>query len=277
MTTLQPLEKAVAKLNAKTPIGAALRTDEWAGVPVALRERAQFSAGVESARVLQTIQNKLRKTLELATEQVKRGEAFVTRSSFVGDLRKLVQDEGLGTGKGGLTDLSSARRLRLIFDMQTQQAQEYARWKMEQDPDILDAYPAQRLVRIESREVERPWASRWNEAGKAVAWDGASKTEMVALKNSPIWAQLSRFQTPWPPFDFGSGMGVEDVDRAEAERLGLLAKDAQIEMPEVDFNKDLSASVAGMDPEMIAQLKAQFGDQVEISNGVAKWKGRQHE
>lgn len=45
---------------------------------------------------------------------------------------------------------------------------------------------------------------------------------MVALIESPIWAKLSRFGNPYPPFDFGSGMGVDGVSYADCEKLGLL-------------------------------------------------------
>jgi hypothetical protein len=30
---------------------------------------------------------------------------------------------------------------------------------------------------------------------------------MIARKDSPIWEALSRFGTPYPPFDFNSGCG----------------------------------------------------------------------
>lgn len=44
---------------------------------------------------------------------------------------------------------------------------------------------------------------------------------MVALKSAPVWTNLSRFGRPYPPFDYGSGMGMEDIGREEAVELGL--------------------------------------------------------
>ncbi|MHB9007004.1 MAG: hypothetical protein ACYDC1_08730 [Limisphaerales bacterium] len=57
LSTPIPFALAVQRLNGKTPIGSKLRSAEWAGVPLALRERAQFTAGIESARIVQGIQD----------------------------------------------------------------------------------------------------------------------------------------------------------------------------------------------------------------------------
>ena len=65
---------------------------------------------------------------------------------------------------------------------------------------------------------------------------------MIALKGDPIWAAISRFGTPWPPFDFGSGMGVEDIDWEEAVELGVLKKDDP--PPKVE-SKDINDGLEG--------------------------------
>lgn len=54
---------------------------------------------------------------------------------------------------------------------------------------------------------------------------------MIALRNDPIWRGISRFGSPVPPFDFNSGMGLEEVNRFEAEALG-------VELPEDDLDVD---------------------------------------
>lgn len=273
---IQPLPEAVAKLGARTPVGAKLRSAEWAEVPLALRERAQFSAAVESVRLLDGIQRKLQKQAGMLRERVARGEAFVDRDSFIADIRALAEAEGVVTtgarGAGTVRDIRSNARLGLIFDMQTRQSFNYARYKMDQDKDVLNAYPAQRLIRSESRREPRDWADRWRMAGGRVGWEDALQTPMVALKTSPIWAALSRFGTPWPPFDFGSGMGLEDVDRAEAVNLGLLADDQEIKPSLEDFNADLEASVRGLGVESRRELLDTFGDQVQIQGDFVRWK-----
>ena len=68
---------------------------------------------------------------------------------------------------------------------------------------------------------------------------------MIALKTDPIWTKISRFGHPWPPFDFNSGMGVRDVSRADAIRLGVIqAADPPPKMPETKpMNDDLEVRV----------------------------------
>lgn len=267
----KPLEQAVEKISAKTPIGSVLRSAEWADVPLALRERAFLSSGIESARFLQTAHDKIKKSISLQRERVKNGDALIDRSSFIADLRKIAKSEGIPVDpaqRGGLQDITSRKRLGMIFDIQTQQAQEYARWKAEQDPDVLDAFPAQELIRLESRDVPRLWINRWLAVGGTL-----HNGRMIALKNDPVWRAISRFGTPWPPYDFNSGMGLEDIDRDQAEALGLIAPGDTTEPAQEDFNTELQASVRGLSPAIQRQLTAFFGDQVQITDGTAKWTG----
>lgn len=271
---IAPLAEAVAKIDARTPIGAALRSDQWADVPVALRERAQFSANVESVKLLQAIQDKLQKRIGLVREQVANGDALVDRTSFIADIRAIAVAEGVQTagkdGAGTIRDIRSSARLGLIFDQQTRSAAGFADWKMGQDADVLDAFPAQELVRIEDRQEPRDWPSRWLAAGGPMFG-----TRMIALKTDQIWAKISRFGTPWPPFDFNSGMGVEDVSRAEAEDLGLIAPSGPVAAAAPaavpSFNDNLQASVGDLNPALVAQLQQAFGPQIEIVGSIIRW------
>jgi len=184
---------AVEKIRAKVPVGSPLNTAEWQTVSAGLRDRAQLSAKVENLRFLQRVQDRLTQALELVRrpgEGTDGGEgAYQDRSGFIAELQKLAREEGLDPRNdpstsnqyGGLQDPTSERRLRLIYDTQIEQAQEYARWKAEQDPDVLDAYPAQEFTRVEARKAPRTdWAQRWEDAGGEV-FEG----RMIALKNSP--------------------------------------------------------------------------------------------
>jgi hypothetical protein len=109
--------------------------------------------------------------------------------------------------------------------------------------------------------------ARWAEAGGTLQAGG----RMIALKSDPIWSEISRFGHPWPPFDFGSGMGVRGVSREEAVRLGLLAPDEKVQPQEADFNARLQASVSGLDSEQLDDLAEVFGDQVAFSGGTIQW------
>lgn len=289
--SLGPLAEAVKKLDQRTPVAAKLSSAEWARVPLALRERAQFSAGVASVRFLAEVQDQMRKRLAWEKESVANGEAFVDRGSFISHMREIAEQEGLDTTsdgragqRGTVRDIRSARRLGLIYDMQNNMATEFSRWKMDHDADVLDEFPAQRLL-PSTADKPRPdefWRGRWAEAGSAVGWLGASPGDMVALKTSPIWTALSAFGVPWPPFDYGSQRMLEDVDRAEAEAIGLLQPDRPVPQfgeqggsgPQ-EFNDELAMSVRNNVPEMQTWLKDEFGDQVDIDpkSGVATWQG----
>lgn len=273
-----PIQEAIDKLGTKTPVASKLKTAEWARMPLALRERSQFSAGVESIRVMGAIQNKLMLNLQQRQEQLSNGKmAYISRDAFIGDIRQIGLDEGLDTNEGNvLTNIVSAKRLGLIYDMQTESARGFARHKLDNDVDALAVIPAWRFTGSTAKHPRDDWERRWSAAGGRTGWVGALKGEMVALKTSPIWAALSRFGTPWPPFDFGSTRELEDVWRDEAEALGLVKPSDTVEpTAEQDFNDQVEASVSDWKPDQIATLEGTFGDQVDVlpGSGKVQWKG----
>ncbi|MCS6244632.1 MAG: hypothetical protein H2172_16240 [Opitutus sp.] len=260
--TTQPLPAAVRRLESKTPVASPLRSAEWAQLQLGHRDRAFFSAGVEQARTIALLQDGIRQALDQS------GTTTMDRSKFVATIRQAL---GAPEGDSGeLTDLVSRRRLETIYDFQTEDALEYARWDAGNAPAILDAFPAQELVRIEDREDPRDWAERWAEAGGEF-FGG----RMVALKDDPLWTKISRFGRPWPPFDFGSGMGLEDIARDEAEAMGLLGPDDLVRPPDLDFNHALEASIPKATPAVMEGFKQLFGDQVDVGrDGKVVWQGQ---
>ena len=168
-----------------------------------------------------------------------------------------------------MTDPYSKRRLDVLRETNVQQARGYAQHLEGTTEGALLAFPAQELVRIEDREHPRDWIVRWHAAGGRFS-DGG---RMIALKGDPIWTKISRFGTPWPPFDFNSGMGVEDIDRDEAISLGLIGEDdPPPEVPDFGFNDDLEAELPqdGI-AETDKMLRETFGDQVDIRGTTAHW------
>lgn len=159
-----------------------------------------------------------------------KGEGFnpsLVRTRAQNYLRELGYQPEPGT-EGGLTDLSSDKRVDLIIDTQTKMAQGYARHEAAQDPDVLEDFPADELYRQRESKQRRDWDVIWNTQRAALGADTSASLAtskdgpFVALKNDPIWTAISRFGNPYPPFDFGSGMWVRDADDALAERLGVL-------------------------------------------------------
>lgn len=272
------LREAVQLLSGKTPIGSILRTAEWQKIPLELRLRALFSAGVESARVLQRIHDALNLAITNARGQAEGarkgtgepGTFKMNRQKFIADIRELALAEGLVPAddalEGTLQDITSEARLDLIFRTNMEQAREYAFWKRGQKQTILDAWPAQELIRVEPRRVPRNWEERWVAAGGEF-----HQGRMVALKTDEIWTRLSRFGTPWPPFDFNSGMGLKEINREEAIDLGLIEKDEAVEPMEEQFNSRLKASVRGLNPTFKDALKTIFGEQIDVSGDDVQW------
>jgi hypothetical protein len=250
----KPFAEAIESRQVRQLLPTDLRTKLLAEIPAELRERAMFSAGVTNAEFLQRASDGIDALVAGKTD----------RATQRAELKKTLASLGYQAvpgEEGSLTDLSSDRRLNLILDTNLQQAQGYGRWAQGQDAGILDQWPAQELVRMRESEHPRDWATRWAAAGGEF-FGG----RMIALKNDPIWKAISAFGLPYPPFDFNSGMDVEDVSREEAVDLGLIAPDAQIAAQSRDFNTDLQAT-----PEVrSAALKDALGESLA---GIAQFVG----
>lgn len=279
MPPLSPFREALAKLAGRAPIGADLSSSQWADVPEALRERAFFSARVTNAQYAQDIKDRVESILNPV--QVKRAdrvtpanpEGYVTEglnlASARAELKQMLQSIGYDPGAkaGGLQDLSSDARINLQLEMNVESAQGFGNFLQGQAEGALDAFPAQELFRAEDRKDERPWPTRWMQAGGQV-FGG----RMIALKSSPVWEAISAFGTPYPPFDFNSGMWVRDIDRLEAIDLGLMGEADTAEPVVEKFNARLEASARGLQPELLESLRQSFGDQVDISGDAIKWR-----
>lgn len=200
------------------PVPTTALASELAQLPATLRAQMLFSARLEILRPLLTIGENVGKILE--------GGGSLSESRR--DIRKALEASGYVPGGDGLLDHTSSKRLNLILQQNIRSARNYEKLMNGMDPDALEMFPAQELVRVYRRTEPRDWKHRWAAAGGTF-----SGGRMIALKTAPIWTNLSRFGTPWPPFDYGSGMGVADVSRAEAESFGLLEPTDQL-TPSVD-------------------------------------------
>lgn len=149
--------------------------------------------------------------------------------------------EGFEPAKpGSLKDLSSDRRLDLVIDTNLKMIHGAGQFAKANDPDIIDAFPCWELYRLESRKEERGWRERWVAAGGKLYGPSA---RMIARKDDSIWSNLGPFKNPYPPFDYNSGMWTEDVDRAEAESLGVIKPSTVVAPQELDLNAGVSAAV----------------------------------
>jgi hypothetical protein len=250
-----PFAEALQSRKAKRILPTTAGSAELAELPAQIRERAMFSARTANAGYLAKMDRLLSEMTSPATRSA-RGESAIDPGTFRLQMRAELEKLGYQPepGKAGsLTDLGSDARLNLIVKMQTEQAYGYGQHVQGQDPDLLDMFPCQELVRIEGRKEERDWISRWVRAGGKL-YGG----RMIARKDDGIWTAISRFGTPYPPFDFGSGMGLRDVDRKEAESLGVI-KRSDIVKPDT---RRLTDNVEAAMPKGISSGLAQALQQV---------------
>lgn len=247
--SLAPDRAAVEKFEARKATPSKMTSAEWARVAPAIREKCFFSARVNDAETL----GKMRELIGKAVDTAKRNpdEALVTQEKFISEMKSYLRGRGYDVDGTALTDIASRRRLSLIYKMNYDEAREYAKYTRGQDSDALFMYPAQEFLRVEPRRVPRTdWQTRWRAAGGKI-YGG----RMIALKSSDVWKNLSRFDRPYPPFDFGSGMGVEDIDRDEAIALGLLPADEPVdEIPDFDDALETEVSLERIPEDIVKEI-----------------------
>lgn len=216
---------------AKSVLPTSLSSAQLAKLRAEFRERSNFSARMENAAYLQYSADRfdalIQGQLDGATVRANLKDVL----DFL-DVGAASPDE-----EDTILDPRSDARLNLRINMEAAATQGYGGWQQGQDPALLDYYPAQELYRAEFRMIPRDWLARWQDAGGEL-YEG----RMIALKNDPIWSAISAFGTPYPPFDYNSGMDVRDVDRLEAMRLGIITRDEQVPPATRDFAADAGTS-----------------------------------
>lgn len=253
ITTDRPLRDAVSTISRKTPVGLPLTSAEIDLLPGEFKLRAMVSARVEDERLLAEMQSSLQARIELA----KKDGRTMDRGVFIEEMRELLWQGGYkrpdGVKRGSLRDMKSTRRLGLIWDMNLAQAQGYAQWLAGMTETARLMVPCLELVRVRERMEHRNWPEVWERAGGEFFGGPGSNADypfspgrMIAAKDDPIWQRISRFGTPWPPFDWGSGMGLKPIRRMEAEALGVLGPDDLVAAMDTPFNDGARASLKGI-------------------------------
>lgn len=246
-------EEAIQSAELKSILPTSLNSEWLQRLRPQWRERARFSARMANVDFLQRMDDLILKILTPVTVERSPGEFVVEGMDYAEarlELKRTLEsiEYKAPPGKEGtIEDISSDQRLNLIIDHNVKSAQNYGYWQQGQDPILLDEWPAQELYREEFREEPRNWRDRWTQAASASGDKIAASVwrrtgRFIARKDSGIWRALSRFGTPYPPFDFNSGMGIKDVDRDEAERLGVIKPSETVTPQDRGFNQDLKMS-----------------------------------
>jgi len=232
-----PFARALDALRVRSLLPTTGRTADLAQVSADILERATFSARTNSSYYLSRIADVTDRLVGAPGSGRQIGKAKAAQT-----LREALRELGYHPGThgpvpGSLQDFSSDRRIKVIIDTNTDQALGYGQHIAGQSPVLLDAFPAQELYRQRASRMERPWTSIWQDHGGTLHGG-----RMIALKNDPIWTAISRFNRPYPPFDFGSGMWVRDVSRKDALSLGVPGLETPIQPQTRNFNEDLAAT-----------------------------------
>lgn len=236
-----------------------LPSSEWDKFSAAIKNRAFFSANIASAKFLDEARSAVADMLQ---------QGGGSRAEAVSRIMQAARQEGLSQDAASLRDPGSVARANVIVSTNAGMAAGYVKAQLSNTYGARLAFPAQELVRIEEREKPRNWQVKWQGAGGRL-FSG----RMIALKEDPIWIRISRFGNPYPPFDFNSGMGVEDVSLDEAVSLGVIEEGYQPPeaSPIESFNASLEADLQLQDSAVIELLKRTFGDRVKLENGILKW------
>jgi hypothetical protein len=236
---------------------------------VQVRDRVFFSARVLNAQVLQGFKNGVAAVLKGETNPAK-------QRLRIKDLLDSISYRPKSGKEGTIEDLSSNARLNLMLNTNVSMLRGFGQWMEGNQEGALDAFPAQELVRVAERHEPRDWEEIWSEAVETLgdsttATDGDSG-RFVAMKNDPIWIEISDFGLPYPPFKFNSGMGVEDVSYEDAVDLGVMdPDDSPIQPPNLGMNDGLQASVEGLDRELAQVLAQGLSPFVELVGGELRF------
>lgn len=205
--------------------------------------------------------------LRLEARRLLRAFGYTAERGFPGDAGRGVP---VGT-PGTLTDLSSERRLNLIFDIQSKLARGLG--QQQRGLARMDTFPAWELIRMETRAMPREWLERWDTAGDNVDFSGVYSLEgrMVAHKKSPIWAALGSsalfedaLDVDHAPFAFGSGMGLRETSLSDLSGVDMLAPLTQAETAAPDTEEV---------PEYIDPSDF-IGGESTVKALLKKWKAR---
>lgn len=268
-------------VSGRKEVASRLDSAGWQTVPYQLRDRAFFSSKVNDLQTLSDMKSRIQTALDWTLG--KENGPVMDGQRFAKDMRGILINGGVrtadGPGVGTLRDIMATRRLELVWNVQTSMARGFAGMKTGMDPDLLDAVPGFLFTRISPRRNPRPdsfWRDRWSRACAMANYEGCIEEPMMCLKTSPVLralGSLGPFGNPFDPFDYNTGMGLEDQDRDACEAVGLLERNEPVEPVKVpDLDQRMEEGVSNIRPELLDRLDLYFGDQVSVNGDKAVWR-----
>ena len=256
----------------------------WQSVAPAIRQRAFFSASVNSARVLHRFRSMLLDWQSGAVETITTPSGAVETAfkqtglaAFRERASELLVSEGLASPQDfrndSIRNIAGNARLKLIFNTNTAQAQDFAIYQGRvSDPARLNRFPAAEFVRTPGAIVPRPIH---------VANQGAIRRfddiDFWLAMNAP---EIGGFAVPWGPWGFNSYMTTFPVPRKRAEQLGIVRPGERLLVPDLTrfganlparLNHGVTASLDDVTPEIRRQaidtITARLGPQAITEDG----------
>lgn len=242
LAELQPFSEAIRALAARGVLPTNLGSAELQQLGAGFHRQNFTSARTLLTDLLEGYKADLEKILNPTTET--NPETGLPRTVGMDaatarlNAKQLLQKLGYSpetNERGTIKDLGSDARINLVIQTNKDVMTGAGQFIQSQDEDVLVAYPAWELFRLEARQAERNWKARFRICAEVVGDVDAARVlaetgRMMARKDSPIWQALGDGQdgstdtlgNPFPPFAFNSGMDVRDIARSEAIRLGLV-------------------------------------------------------
>lgn len=228
---MSPIQQALDLAQRRGLLPTSMGTAEMRALATKIRDQAFWSARTSNAAYLAELKKLVERyvkgegydndlgQLRVEARELLAKYGYMPERGFPGDASL-----GIPAARpGSLQDLSSERRLTLIYETQASLMRGLG-LKM-RGIDRVSQYPAWELVRVESRRVPRDWEERWAKAGGRLIQDGTSG-RMMARKDDDVWSALGdsslfddALDVDYPPFAFQSGMGWREVPAAEWARL----------------------------------------------------------
>lgn len=227
----------------------ALSSAEWEAMSREFREASFWIAGQEQVAALAVYRKAAAMVAagDVSSTEVRRA----VRAALAAANYMPADFDDVGTFR----DIRTPARMEFIIRTNVEMAAGYARHKAFNGSL---SHPAQRLVRMGYRQQPRDWEQRWRIAYGSLPpgeREKACATDMVARNDCLIWQRLSRFDQPYPPFDYNSGMVLHAVTYSEAVALGI-AMDGYGDGEQASFASDArKPDLSGLTAEQAAELK----------------------
>lgn len=268
--SIEPNEAAQLAARGRRVLGTTLSSRELTRLGGDVRRLAVFSARQANLDFVQAIADTLDEMLVGATPASEAlraaGEAPLVLSGPAATerLMKLAEELELQPRDpdqvGTIQDVTSFGRADLIVRTQQDIAAGFGRYVAENDADVLDAFPARELIRVvepSDPKRKRNWEARWKAAGGRLF-----AGRMIAAKDDPVWQALGdgaggyddALGNPFPPFAFNSGMDVEEVEREEAERLGVIQRNQRITPDSLTLADHAAVKTTRFDRALVATM-----------------------